>query len=157
MWRKQEFMCHSAPLGSDLGAYGRLLDIICKDIPNLPRIPHYIQEGATKIIKIVRNYYPTQGRRRTVIIIVAIGIARGDHNINALKDLQHRVKHLTGEEIPEGQVHNTFEELQTFLKNLPIYKLNRRKHGFTLKPEEKRVLRDLKSKASRRERSFLTT
>jgi len=156
LWRKQEFVYHSSPLESDLGDYGRLLDIICKDIPNLPRIPHYIKEGAKKIIKIVRNYYPTQGRRRTAIIIVAIGIARGDHNINLLKDLRYRVKHLTGEEIPEGQVHNTFEELQTFLKNLPIYKLHRRKHVFKLKPEEKIVLRKLKTKTSHRERSFLT-
>lgn len=155
MQLQQEFL-HCSPLRLDLGEYGRLIDIICEDIPNFPRVPHYAREGAKRIIKLVRTHYPTQGRRRTAIVTVALGIARGDHDINDLQDLLHRVEHFTGEEIPQGQVHNTFEELHAFLKHLPLYKLNRRRYVFRLKPEEKRVLRVLKSEMSQRERSFLT-
>jgi len=153
---QREFIHHSSPLRSDLGEYGRLIDIICEDLPNLPRLPHYAREGAKRIIKLVRTHYPTQGRRRIAIVVVALSIARGNHNVNDLRDLLHRVKHFTGEEIPQGQVHNTFEELHIFLKHLTSYKSNRRRYVFRLKPEEKRVLRVLKSKTSQRERSFLT-
>lgn len=151
---RARFIHHSSPLGSDLGEYGRLIDIICEDAPNLPRLPHYLREEAKKIIKLVRTHYPTQGRRRTCIVVVALGIARGEQRANDLQDLLYRVKHFTGQEIPRGQVHNTFKELRTFLKNLHIYKSNRRKNVYKLKPEEKPVLRFLKSKISQQQKSI---
>ena len=152
---QREFIHHSSPLRSDLGEYGRLMDIICEDIPNLPRVPHYVREGAKRIIKLVRTHYPTQGRRTAAIVVVALGIARGNRNANDFQDLLYRVKHFTGEEIPQGQIHNTFEDLRTFLKLLPLYKSNRR-YDFKLTFEEKRVLRALKAKISQQERPFLT-
>jgi hypothetical protein len=129
----------------DLGEYGRLIDILCEDIPNLPRIPYYAQEGARRITKLILTYYPTQGRRRIAIVVVALAIARGNYEIHDFKDLMHRVKYFVGEEIPKGQIYNTFEDISTFLRNLEKYKLNRRRY-FKLTPEEKRILKIIKRK-----------
>jgi len=161
MQTQLEFIHHSSPLRFDLGKYGELVDLICEDAQNLPQLPHYLREGAKRIIKLVRTHYPTQGRRRIAIVVVALSIARGDHDVNDLKDLLHRAKHLRaskrikGNEIPQKQIENTFEELRTFLepKILHIYKSNRRcAYARKLRSEEKRVLRSLCKKRSQLER-----
>jgi hypothetical protein len=130
-----------------------LINILCEDIPNLPRIPYYVQEGARRIIKLILTYYPTQGRRRIAIVVVSLAIARGNYKINELKDLLHRVKYFMGKEIPRGQISNTFEDISTFLINLEKYRLNRRRY-FKLTPEEKRILKILKGKHPKNRLSY---
>jgi len=139
---------HHSPIEPYLGIYGRLIKTICEDIPDFPRVPKYVREGAKKIIELVLKHYTTQGRRRIAIVVAALGIARGNRNVSEIQDLVERVKYLTGEEIPRGQVRNTFKDLHTFLRLLPLYKSNRRDNP-KLTPQEKVVLKILKAKSLR--------
>jgi len=152
---QREFIYHSHPLRIDVGEYGGLIERICEDALNAPRIPRSTKEYARQIIKLVQIYYPTRGRRRIAIVVAALGIARGSTDISDLKDLLHRAKLLTGEDIPIGQIHNTFKDLRKFLELLPLYKSkcepNRTCH-FKLTPEERRVLKALRGRALMRER-----
>jgi hypothetical protein len=149
---QREFIPHSSPLRPNLGEYGRLIDVISEDLSDIPRIPRHVREGTKKIVKLLTTYYPTQGRRRTAIVVVAMAIARGNRNLNEFQDLLHRVKYFLGEEIPKGQLKNTFEDLSAFLKNLKIYKLNRRQ-SFKLTQQEKNV--SIRENISQNLRMFL--
>jgi hypothetical protein len=151
---RREFIYHSHPLRIDLGEYEWLIDRICGDSLNAPRVPRSTKEYARQIIKLVQTYYPTRGRRRIAIIVAALGIARGSTNVSDLKDLLFRAKLLTGEDIPPGQIQNTFKDLRKFLELLPLYRSKcgaKRDCYFKLTSEERRVLRALKGRTLVRE------
>ncbi|MBO3842927.1 MAG: hypothetical protein FGF48_11035, partial [Candidatus Brockarchaeota archaeon] len=135
-----------------------LIDTICEDIPNLPRIPLYIREGAKRVIKSVQTHYSMRGRRRIAIVVVALGIARGDDKLEDLKDLLYRAEYFTSEKIPQGQIRNTFEDLRTFLRQLHLYKSNRRGAFNSFTAEERMVLKVLRAeRLPQRGRQILTT
>lgn len=144
----QESMKHSSPLKS-ISKYDELIDRLCDGFSNFQPIPRAIREGAKRITRLVQAYFPTRGRRRIAIAIVAIGIARGNRDINYIKDLVYRANILCGQEVPWGQIQNTFEDLQAFLANLNLYKeryKERRKiAAFRYTPEERKILRILRS------------
>jgi hypothetical protein len=141
---------HSHPLRVDIGEYGRLIEKVCEEATGMPHIPRHIREHAKQIVKFVQSYYPTRGRRRTAIVVAALGIARGNRDVDELRDLVYRAKKLTGEDIPDGQIQNTLEDLRAFLKLLPLYRESRTRR-FELTPEEKMVLRVLRGRALTRE------
>jgi hypothetical protein len=102
--------------------YRHLIEVVCRDIPNFPRVLEFTRKGAEQIINLVEKYFPTKGRRRTAIVVAALGIARGNKCVNDLQDLLHRVKYFMDESIPIGQMQNTFCDLYTFLKFIDFYK-----------------------------------